>query len=141
MIYHSKSEGKTSEIAAEIAQKFSSGGILLLEGDLGSGKTTFTKELAHHLGFDKFEVKSPTYGYIRHYSQKDKNLYHIDLYRLQGSDELLNQEIEEIAANPQNIIVVEWPQLLSEHLKKDAQKIKFSYESPTSRIIEIIQKH
>lgn len=133
----SKSEKETTKIAKTIAEKVKNGGFVCLFGDLGSGKTIFTKGIAQALGIDKFSIKSPTYTYVREYKARDINLYHIDLYRLEEIDELLWHQIEEILHNKKNIIIVEWADRLKEYLPENRIDIYFEYLDQNSRKIEI----
>jgi len=132
------SENETQIKASEISEIVKNGSLMLLFGDLGSGKTTFIKYLALSLGFKEYEIKSPTFTYIRKATMEDKNFYHIDLYRINGADEMLMREIEEIIENPKNIVAIEWADKLSNiSLPKKHIKISFQYISPELRKIEI----
>ncbi len=130
----SKSEAETQRVAKALAKNFENGGLILLYGDLGSGKTAFTKGFAAHFSIDKFQIKSPTYTYIRKYELGRQNFYHIDLYRLEIIDELLWREIAELIENKKNIIVIEWAgkikdKLKNMKLKKTSVKLKYIDES------------
>lgn len=129
----SHSEEETRLIAAKIAGKVKNGGLIYLYGDLGSGKTAFVKGLAQALGIDHFTIKSPTYNYIRKYG----NLYHIDLYRLDIIDELLGREIQELAHNKKNIIIIEWADKLGDLDLPRGISVMMKYHSEESREIEI----
>ena len=133
----SHSETQTIELAQQLAEKVRDGGIILLYGDLGSGKTHFTKGLAEAFKIEKFSIKSPTYTYVRQYPLDDQNLYHIDLYRLEGEDPLLAEEIMEFAENPKNIIIIEWADRLHFPLPGSVISVKFEYLDSHSRKITI----
>ena len=79
----------TQKIAEKLAKALHAGDVILLDGDLGAGKTTFTKGLARGLGIRK-NVKSPTFTLIREYHEGRLPLYHMDVYRLEetGGDDL-----------------------------------------------------
>lgn len=112
----------------KIANKITNGGLVCLYGDLGSGKTTFTKKIADLLGIPDFKIKSPTYTYIRRYDLKPNQFfYHMDLYRLAEIDHILLQEIEEILENPKNIVMIEWPQRMEEHLPSKRINLYLEY--------------
>lgn len=130
-MFTSKSTEQTFEKASETAAKVKNGGIVCLYGNLGSGKTTFSKGIAHALGIDQFSIKSPTYTYIRQY----ENFYHIDLYRLEEIDELLWQELNEILENPKNIVLIEWAEKLKDKLPNDRIDIELKYLDENSRQI------
>lgn len=125
----------TKRLAKKIAPQVKNGGLVLLYGTLGSGKTTFVKGLAEGLGIKEFSIKSPTYTYIRHHPLKKNNFYHLDLYRLETVDNLLLQQIKELLENKKNILIVEWADRLPGELFKEALKITFSYLDATSREI------
>ena len=134
MIQISKNEVETKEIAKDLAVKIKDGGLLCLYGDLGSGKTTFTKGLATALEINDFVIKSPTYTYIRKHAS---NLYHIDLYRIEEVDELLWQEISELLEDKNNIIIIEWADKLLEKLPKSRVDVYFEYIDQETRKIKI----
>ena len=134
----SKSPEETANLAASIASKNQKGGLVCLFGDLGSGKTTFTKGFMKELGIDNFSVKSPTYTYVREYKHPKTKIYHIDLYRLDSVDELLVEEIQEILDNKKNIVVIEWADKLEGHLSHGRKtQINFKYLDEESREITI----
>jgi len=121
--------------AQKIAELVKEGGLVCLYGDLGSGKTTLTKKVANLLGIDDFKVKSPTYTYIRRYDlNSGQNFYHLDLYRLESLDVIFQEEIEEIIANPENIVFIEWPQRMEEHLPAKRTNIHITYPDRKIRI-------
>jgi len=105
--------------------------VILLEGDLGSGKTTLTKGIARALGI-KDVVNSPTFTLMKKYKSKDrlKTLYHLDLYRLEGvgSDFDLEEYIDGLG-----MIVVEWPFQAEDLLPKDYLLVQIKTLSDTER--------
>ncbi len=134
----SKSSLETLEIAKKIAEKMRKGGLLCLQGDLGTGKTTFTKGFMKQLGIENFSVKSPTYTYIREYKHPKTKVYHMDLYRIDEADELLIEEILEILENDKNIVVIEWADKLADNLSQHKKiEINFKYLDEESREITI----
>ncbi len=99
-----------------------------LEGNLGSGKTTFIQGLAAGLGI-KESVLSPTFLILKQFSialKNYKNFYHIDTYRLKNPKELLELGFKDLLNNPENIIVIEWADKIKKILPKDILKIKFT---------------
>lgn len=128
---------QTKSLAEKVTREIKKGGIVLLEGDLGSGKTAFTKFIAAKLGIEEFAVKSPTYTYIRHYKLSFSGFYHIDLYRLDNADELLAKEIQEICQNEKNIIIIEWADKIDFQLPGEKFKINFQYLTEDKRKITI----
>ena len=139
-MYLSKTAQKTEEIAKKLAKHLEDTNIIYLYGDLGSGKTTFTKAFVEALGIEKFHVKSPTYTYIREYKLKDRNIYHIDLYRIAEIDELLFQEIEELTENPNNILIIEWADKLQTKLNAKSLDVYFKYVDENQREIKFNPK-
>lgn len=99
--------------AAQVAPYLAPGDVLLLDGDLGAGKTSFTKGLARGLGITDY-IKSPTFTLIREYPAGRLPLYHMDLYRLEdgGAGDLGLEEYFE----GDGVSVVEWPDYLGEAL-------------------------
>lgn len=95
--------------------------LLLLDGDLGAGKTTFTKELASLIGIDKTKVNSPTFILKKEYNGNHpefKKLIHIDAYRFNDPKESKILKLEEDLENPYAIIAIEWPSKMK-HIKPD----------------------
>lgn len=118
---HAKNEEETKEIAKSLADFLKEGSVLLLEGNLGAGKTTFTKGIAEGLGI-KEVIKSPTYTLIREYQSGRLPLYHMDVYRLEevGGDELGLEEYFQ----GEGVSIVEWATFIPEDLPKEFLKIK-----------------
>lgn len=106
MVYQSNSESDTRAIAARFASELRPGAVLLLSGDLGAGKTAFTKGLAEGLGIDPAEVTSPTFTLVHEYRQGRIPLVHVDLYRLHKVD-LDELGMDGDLAN-QGVLAIEW---------------------------------
>ena len=96
-----------NDFAKTFSANLSKGDVVFLEGDLGSGKTTFTQLLLKHLTYQG-RVKSPTYAIYESYDLPQFSLIHMDLYRLSSPEELYYLAIEEIFA-PNNVVIIEWP--------------------------------
>ena len=103
------SEAALQSFAASLGPQLQAGDVLLLDGDLGAGKTSFTKGLAKGLGITDY-VKSPTFTIVREYRHGRLPLYHMDLYRLEdgGAEDLGLEEYFE----GDGVSVVEWPDFL-----------------------------
>lgn len=112
--------------------------VILLEGNLGSGKTTFTQGLAQALGVHE-PVTSPTFIIEKIYKLENdpdfNHLIHIDAYRLESSDEAKHLGITELFNDPKNLIVLEWPEKIKEALPLFAKKISFTFISENEREI------
>lgn len=100
----------TKRAAKELARRLRGGDLLLLYGDLASGKTTFMKYLAAALGFNGSDVSSPSFTIINHYAGKAgrPGIYHVDLYRLGEGANLEPLGLETIISSG-DIVAVEWP--------------------------------
>ena len=96
---------QTREIAARLADTLKGGEVILLSGDLGAGKTTFTKGLAAALGVEE-TVTSPTFNYVKEYNGR-LPLYHFDMYRVADADEVYELGLEEYFYRGR-VVVVEW---------------------------------
>jgi tRNA threonylcarbamoyladenosine biosynthesis protein TsaE len=95
-------------LAAQLAERVKGGAILFLYGELGVGKTTFTRGLLHHLGHHA-KVKSPTYALVEPYEIEGQLIFHFDFYRVQDANELKELGIHEYFS-ASSICIVEWPQ-------------------------------
>lgn len=119
--FHTINELETKELAAKLAKWLKPGDLILLEGDLGAGKTTFTKGLASGLGIKRI-IKSPTYTIIREYLEGRLPLYHMDVYRLEetgGTDLGLEEYFE-----GDGVSIVEWAKFIPEDLPTEYLQIK-----------------
>jgi tRNA threonylcarbamoyladenosine biosynthesis protein TsaE len=123
----------------DFAQSFSHtlnfGDIIFLQGDLGSGKTTFTQLLLKHLGY-KDRVKSPTYALYESYQLPKFTVVHMDLYRLSSPEELYYLAIDEIIDN-QNIVIIEWPEKGKGVLPKASKTITFELVNALCRTLSL----
>lgn len=106
----SHGEGETLRLGAALAAELAPDGILLLSGDLGSGKTVLARGVARGLGIEPREVQSPTFTLIREHRGSGGTLVHADLYRL-DPEEVAAVGLEEILAGP-GVKVVEWAERL-----------------------------
>ncbi len=107
---------ETQKYGEKLASKLKNGGVLCLYGDLGAGKTTLVQGLAKGLGI-KRRITSPTFIIARKYN----NFWHIDLYRLDNADTL---GLPEIFADPKNIVIIEWPEIIKKVLPEHYIKIR-----------------
>ena len=111
--------------------------IVALQGELGAGKTTFSKYLARALGVEE-TVTSPTFVIQKVYkltNQKFERLVHIDAYRLEGGEELKDLGWGELLAEPENLIVIEWPEKVGEIIPAYAMRLQFETINETTRKI------
>ena len=124
MIYHCQSVEQTQDLAKKLAKKIHPGSIISLIGDLGTGKTTFTKGFARQIGI-KDHVTSPTFKLISEYQSPNCKLYHIDAYRMDGPEDFLNIGGEEYRTSKDSITIIEWGDLLHELLPSRTITINF----------------
>lgn len=110
-----KSIGELSLPAKELIKLLKERPVVCFYGEMGVGKTTFIKEVCHHLGV-KDRVNSPSFAIINEYSDKNEQpIYHFDLYRLKDGEELINIGAEEYFYSGA-VCLIEWPQKAEEML-------------------------
>lgn len=122
---------ETMEIAKNIVSKKFPNMVICLDGELGAGKTVFTKGIAHSLGIDEV-ITSPTFTIIKEYLDGGIPLYHIDVYRLDGNIDGIGIE-EYFTKN--GIVVIEWADTIKDILPKERLDIKIKAESEETRIL------
>ncbi len=131
-----RSSEETVDLGEKLGKSLKGGEVLALYGDLGGGKTQFTKGIAKGLGI-KDNILSPTFTIRREYKGKKLNLLHYDFYRFELPDRELIESMEE-GINPDNVTVIEWAERVEKHLPNDAVKINFKYISENEREIEVM---
>lgn len=123
------------DFGREIGSSLEGGSVLELVGDVGAGKTTFTKGLA--LGLGIFEtVQSPTFTISRVYEGDNLTLSHYDFYRLNDYG-IMKMELAENLSNPQNITVVEWAGELADILPEKHLRLIFESISEDKRLVKV----
>jgi tRNA threonylcarbamoyladenosine biosynthesis protein TsaE len=111
-IQYSRSEQETLQIGEKIGRELRPPRVILLYGELGSGKTVLVRGLAKGLGMkDPTRVHSPSFTLVNEYAGKESTIYHIDFYRLEGPRDFLSIGLEEILATPA-IVIIEWAEKL-----------------------------
>ena len=105
--------------------------VICLEGELGSGKTVFVKGFAKALGIDE-TITSPTFNLVKEYPNGELPLYHMDVYRLEGSIE--NVGVDEYF-NKDGVSIVEWSDLISDSLPEERLVIKFKVIDDNTRVL------
>ena len=130
------SEQETIELAQNMESEKFPNMVICLMGDLGSGKTVFTKGFAQAMEI-KEEITSPTFNIIKEYNSGEMPLYHMDVYRLDGKVEDLG--IEEYYTK-KGVTIIEWADMIPDYLpeKRLEIKIKSSGEDENKRIITLI---
>lgn len=137
MKYTTDSPKQTAKIANQIANDYhDKGGLITLQGPLGAGKTSFTQAFAKALGITA-RITSPTFILSKQYPipQSNRTLYHLDLYRLEKSTDLKSLDLDELLSDPTNLIVIEWPEKITNLDKLPASRITIQILSDTSREI------
>jgi tRNA threonylcarbamoyladenosine biosynthesis protein TsaE len=131
--YISNNADQTKEFAKKLASYLQPGDVIALEGDLGAGKTTFTKGLAEGLEITK-NVNSPTFTIIKEY-KGSMPLFHMDVYRLENSDEDLgfDEYFEGVG-----VTVVEWAHLIKDQLPLELLTIYLTHSNDGARNIKLV---
>lgn len=125
---------ETSSIALKLGQVIKEHTVILLTGDLGAGKTTFTKGIAKGLGVKEI-VNSPTFTILKEYHSGRLPLYHFDAYRLEdGYEDLGFGEYIDSEA----LSVIEWPMYMQEDIPEEYLEINLQYIDEQTRTIEFI---
>jgi len=121
----------------ELAQNFESekfeNMIICLDGELGSGKTVFTKGIAHALGIEE-NITSPTFTIIKEYTTGEMPLYHMDVYRLDGNTEGVGIEEYYIKGG---IVIIEWAKTIKDILPEERLEIKIKVIDENRRMLVI----
>ena len=132
----SRSEEETLAFARQLAASMPVPAHILLFGDLGAGKTTFTRGLASGFGVETIDdVSSPTFTLINQYQGRTK-VYHIDLYRVEDGN-LDGLGLEDIFDDPDAAVIVEWAERLGDFATPGAARVFLEYVDGSSRKIEI----
>ena len=137
----SHSENETKLIGKKFAEKLKKGDVIVLTGELGSGKTKFTEGVLEYFGLEN-EISSPTFNIVNEYISKNINIYHFDVYRLEDEDEFYAIGGEEYF--DKGICLIEWGEMIESVLPKKYIHITFkrNYENDDSReiVLECIEK-
>ena len=128
-------EAETAAFGRNLGKSLKAGDILALTGELGSGKTTLTKYIAEGLGV-KENITSPTFLIIKEYSDGRLPLYHFDVYRLEGQEEMYELGYEEYFFGD-GVCVVEWSGLAVEYLPGCRLEIKLEDKGENRRCITV----
>jgi len=132
--YVSVYESDLKSPAKFLKKHLKKGGIVLLEGSLGAGKTTFVRYLAKE--YNITSTSSPTFSIVNIY-EGDMKIYHMDLYRLETEESLFSFDIESYFVKDDGIVLIEWPKRLGELKPENAIEVKFEFEEDGKRKVEI----
>ena len=120
--YITRSEKDTINFAKNFAKDLKCGDIIVLSGELGSGKTKFVQGILEYFGLEN-EISSPTFTIVNEYNSEKMNIYHFDVYRLEDSDEFYAMGGDEYFSN--GICLIEWGEMIEDILPKPYTKITF----------------
>ena len=128
----------TKKFAKKFAKILKGGEVVLLGGDLGAGKTTFTKSVLKCLGV-KDEVTSPTFTIMREYNGKKFKIYHFDMYRLGSGQEAKEFGLEDYiySKNKDSIVFIEWPENVKDILVGDFIRVDISILDSNRRQFDV----
>lgn len=133
-IFLSDSALETESFARRFASKLKGNEVIAFYGDLGAGKTAFTRGVADFFGL-KDEVSSPTFALVNEYSCEKAKIYHFDMYRINTPEDLESTGFFDYLGR--GIILVEWSENIKEYLPENVIEIKISKTGENSRKIEI----
>ncbi len=131
-----KNEAETKRYGIALSRVFAPGDILCLVGELGTGKTALTKAIAEGLGITE-NIISPTFNIVKEYRSGRLPLYHFDVYRLSGSQELYDIGAEDYFFGD-GVCIIEWADIVSDAIPAGSRIIEISYgNTPEERIYDI----
>lgn len=136
----SKNPKETFNLGKNIGKSLKPGMTIALEGDLGGGKTLFTKGLAKGIGAIE-EITSPSFTLEKVYQiannqEQIANLYHFDFYRIDNPKDMVSYELAEALSDPSGVVVVEWAEKIETELPKEKLVVKFHYKDIEERLLE-----
>ena len=132
--YISKSENDTINFAKEFAKTLKKDDIIVLNGDLGSGKTKFTQGILEFFGLGD-EISSPTFTIVNEYKNEKVTIYHFDVYRLKNDDDFFDIGGEDYFGN--GICIIEWGSIISSILPKNAIFVEIEKDETDENIRKI----
>lgn len=135
LLFVADSVEKTNSLGKKLASFMLPGDLIALSGELGAGKTTFVKALARGLGIPEDDVSSPSYTLVNEYNGRIP-MYHFDLYRLEGADDVDDLGFDEYMEGD-GLAVVEWADLAPQILPSEYIEIKIMISGEESRDLEL----
>jgi tRNA threonylcarbamoyladenosine biosynthesis protein TsaE len=130
------SEEETAALAARVAALLRPGDVLCLRGDLGAGKTTFTRSLVAALG-SSAPVSSPTFTLVHEYKGGLLPIWHVDAYRLRSADDTADIGLDDVFLSGEGVVVIEWPERIEGALPDDHLDITIQDTGGDTRTIHI----
>jgi tRNA threonylcarbamoyladenosine biosynthesis protein TsaE len=129
--FTSRSEDDTRELAENIESEKFPGMVICLIGELGSGKTAFVKGFAASLGL-KDDITSPTFNIVKEYEDGEMPLFHMDVYRLEDTDETIGFN-DYFKSN--GVTIIEWADMIEDKLPEERLEIKFKVIDENTRVL------
>jgi tRNA threonylcarbamoyladenosine biosynthesis protein TsaE len=130
-------EAGMAAFGAALARDLRPPAVVAIAGELGTGKTTLVRAVARALGVTE-PVTSPTFALVHRYAGAASTVYHVDAYRLRRPAEAADLGLDEMAAQPDAVVLVEWPERLGSELPEPTTRIRLSYtEDLDVRAIEV----
>ncbi len=125
----------TERLGQALGEAVRSGDLVLLQGQLGAGKTTFTRGIARGMGIDQ-PVMSPTFTLVREHPGAVP-LFHMDFYRLTQADEAEDVGLDDYLVRP-GVCVIEWPDIALDRLPSERLELRFTVHEDETRIVEAL---
>lgn len=129
--YTSRCEEDTMELAENIESEKFPGMVICLDGELGSGKTVFVKGFAKSLGITE-NITSPTFNIVKEYENSEMKLNHMDVYRLEETDQTIG--FNDYFNSP-SVTIIEWSELIQDKLPDERLDIKFKLIDENTRVL------
>ncbi len=133
----SLSEEETYEFGSSLARQLQGGELIVLEGELGTGKTVFVRGLAAGLEIPPEDVWSPTFTLVHEYKGSRVSLFHVDLYRLSSAEEIATLGLEDLLGSGA-IVAVEWGERLPPVYRRDALTVRIHDAGEGARRLELL---
>lgn len=136
-------DGIALKILDKVSKKNCKENVITLSGDLGAGKTTLTKSIGKLLHI-KNNIISPTFVIMKIYKvgnnsiyyKKFKKMIHIDAYRFSSKEELSVLNLESLIQDKENLVIIEWPEMINGGIKNDVLSIKLEHVNEETRTIK-----
>ena len=134
MKFYSNSAAETEKIGERLASKLKGNEVVAFYGDLGAGKTTFTRGIANYFGL-KDQVSSPTFALVHEYGENKSKIYHFDMYRIESVEDLESTGFFDYL--DRGIILIEWSENIEKYIPSNTIIINIEKDGENSRIINI----
>ena len=133
--FHALNQDQLCQLATQMAPQLCAGDTILLNGQIGAGKSVFARQLISTLCPDEIEIPSPTFTLIQTYDAPGFALHHCDLYRLSAPEHCHELGLQEAFEN--DVCVIEWPEIMGPMTPCEAVHISFTVSDDTRRDIDI----